>query len=89
MSDIVSIRNMRAAGVTPIPSRHTASGEGVILGPGQTVEVKRESLRLLLGEGIVELDEDGKPVNVVGQKALRQEQARLASRAAKSVNAHK
>lgn len=90
VSDTVVIRNTRATGGVYIPGYCTPDGKGGgLLAHGEDMTVLRDRLRGILGEGIVELDEDGKPINIIGQKALRQEQARLASRAAKSINAHK
>ena len=90
MSDTVLIRNVRKVGAVAIPGVCTADGKGGrILQPGEEMAVLCSKLRGILGEGIVELDEDGKPVNIIGQKELAREQARMANRAAKSVNAHK
>ena len=90
VSETVIIRNARTSGARYIPGCCVPDGiGGQILQPGDEMAVLKDKAYKLVGDGIVELDEDGKPVDIIGRKALRQEQARLASRAAKSVNAHK
>ena len=53
------------------------------------MSVLQSKLRSLLGDGIVELDDDGSPVDIVGMKALARAQAKTAKRESKSTNAHK
>lgn len=90
MSETVIIRNTRTVGARYVPNCCTASGAGGgLLSPGEQMSVLQSKLRSLLGDGIVELDDDGSPVDIVGMKALARAQAKTAMRESKSTNAHK